>query len=107
MSAAGRIRRRTNACGRTIVQRGSPRPGHRPSPCEAPVPTLPQPDLAAYPQSMESAPTIESSYDVVVIGAGAGGLAAAGILARHGARVAVFEKHGKLGGYGQYFGKEP
>src|SRR5262249_6134308 len=46
-------------------------------------------------------------YDAVVIGAGMGGLAAANWLARAGLKVAVFEKHSKPGGYGQYFGKEP
>jgi len=48
-----------------------------------------------------------SQPDVVVIGAGVGGLAAAGYLAREGLRVAVLEKHSKPGGYMQYFGSEP
>ena len=48
-----------------------------------------------------------SQPDVVVIGAGVGGLAAAGYLAREGLRVAVCEKHSKAGGYMQYFGSEP
>lgn len=47
------------------------------------------------------------TIDFVVIGAGMAGLSAAARLAREGHSVAVFEKHGKLGGYAQYFGKEP
>ncbi|MBI3911489.1 MAG: NAD(P)/FAD-dependent oxidoreductase [Armatimonadetes bacterium] len=45
--------------------------------------------------------------DVVVIGSGVGGLTAGGYLARAGLRVALYEKHSKLGGYMQYFGTEP
>src|SRR5436305_9265597 len=56
---------------------------------------------------MELNPTIDPRYDAVVIGAGMGGLAAANWLSRAGLKVAVFEKHSKPGGYGQYFGKEP
>jgi prolycopene isomerase len=39
-----------------------------------------------------------SHYDVIVIGSGAGGASAAGILARHGRRVLVLEKNDKVGG---------
>jgi phytoene dehydrogenase-like protein len=45
--------------------------------------------------------------DFVVVGAGLAGLTAALALARAGHSVAVFEKHSKLGGYAQYFGKDP
>ena len=38
-------------------------------------------------------------YDVVVIGAGAGGLSSAATLAKNGLRVAVFEQHDKVGGF--------
>lgn len=47
------------------------------------------------------------NVDFVVVGAGMAGLAGAALIAREGATVAVFEKHSKLGGYAQYFGKEP
>jgi phytoene dehydrogenase-like protein len=47
------------------------------------------------------------TIDFVVVGAGMAGLAAAGVLARAGHRVAVFEKHSKLGGYAQHFGHDP
>ena len=47
------------------------------------------------------------TVDFIVIGAGMAGLSAAAKLAREGHSVALFEKHGKLGGYAQYFGKEP
>lgn len=39
------------------------------------------------------------SYDVVVIGAGGGGLAAAATLSLHGMKVLVIEQHDKVGGY--------
>lgn len=43
-------------------------------------------------------------YDVVVIGAGLGGLTAAGYLARfHGKKVLVLEQHSKPGGYAHMF----
>ncbi len=42
---------------------------------------------------------METDYDVVVIGAGVGGLAAAGLLAQSGLRVLVLERHSVVGGY--------
>lgn len=42
-------------------------------------------------------------YDVVIIGAGLGGLECASILGRHGLKVAVLEKHFQLGGCLQSF----
>ena len=38
-------------------------------------------------------------YDVIIIGAGAGGLSSGATLARKGLKVAVFEQHDKVGGY--------
>src|SRR5437868_15186271 len=55
---------------------------------------------------MEATVTIRPRYDAVVIGAGMGGMAAGGWLARQGLRVGLFEKHSKLGGYGQHFGRD-
>jgi all-trans-retinol 13,14-reductase len=42
---------------------------------------------------------VTEDYDVVVIGAGGGGLAAADILSQAGLKVALVEKHYKVGGY--------
>jgi phytoene dehydrogenase-like protein/acyl-CoA thioesterase FadM len=39
------------------------------------------------------------SYDVIVVGAGIGGLTAAGLLAKRGAKVLVVEQHDKPGGF--------
>ncbi|MBN1307030.1 MAG: FAD-dependent oxidoreductase [Chitinispirillaceae bacterium] len=46
-------------------------------------------------------------YDVVVIGSGIGGLTCGAFLARAGMRVAVFEKHAKIGGYAHSFTRGP
>jgi prolycopene isomerase len=47
------------------------------------------------------------TLDFLIVGGGLAGLTAGAALAREGRRVAVFEKHSKLGGYAQYFGHEP
>src|SRR5690606_33285358 len=44
---------------------------------------------------------MDTKWDVVVIGAGLGGLATAGLLAREGRRVLVLEQQAKPGGYAQ------
>ena len=43
------------------------------------------------------------SFDVVVVGAGLGGLAAAGVLARRGARVLIIDRHYVAGGNATIF----
>ncbi|MBF0315167.1 MAG: NAD(P)/FAD-dependent oxidoreductase [Oligoflexia bacterium] len=45
-------------------------------------------------------------YDVVVIGAGLGGMTVANILARSGKRVLLLEAHNKLGGFATYFRRD-
>jgi prolycopene isomerase len=47
--------------------------------------------------------TLEESWDVIVIGAGLGGLSAAARLARTGLRVLVLEQHVFAGGYAHHF----
>lgn len=47
------------------------------------------------------------TIDVLIVGGGFAGLTAGALLARGGRRVALFEKHSKLGGYAQYFGTPP
>jgi len=51
--------------------------------------------------------TSTETFDVVVIGAGGGGLSAAAFLARQGFNVAVLEKHYKVGGYMVNFSRGP
>ena len=43
------------------------------------------------------------SYDAIVVGSGLGGLSAAALLARHGRRVLIVERHDRLGGYAHAF----
>ena len=47
------------------------------------------------------------TIDFLVVGAGMAGLTAGAQLAQAGHKVAVFDKHSKLGGYAQYFGNDP
>jgi enediyne polyketide synthase len=42
---------------------------------------------------------IDNKYDVIVVGAGIGGLTAASLLTKHGVKVAVVEQHNKPGGF--------
>ncbi len=49
---------------------------------------------------------MENQYDVIVIGAGLGGLATGSLLAQQGRKVIVFEKHTKPGGYATNFERE-
>ena len=53
--------------------------------------------------NIKSKQEYSDSYDVVVIGAGNGGLAAAAELAIHGAKVILFEQHNLPGGFASSF----
>ncbi len=50
---------------------------------------------------------VADSFDLIVIGAGMGGLAAAGLAQASGLRVALLEAHTTLGGCAGYFGRGP
>ena len=55
--------------------------------------------LACAPEAVKTAIDAEKTYDVIVIGAGGGGLGAAARLSLAGKRVLVLEQHHKVGGY--------
>jgi len=46
-----------------------------------------------------SQPTLKKKYDVIIVGAGIGGLVCGAYLAKAGMKVLVVEKHDKVGGY--------
>ncbi len=55
-----------------------------------------------------STPQIQTgTYDVIVIGAGGGGLSAAAALSWAGKKVLVIERHSKVGGYMTNFQRGP
>jgi phytoene dehydrogenase-like protein len=54
-----------------------------------------------------AAPAAGERYDLVVVGGGMGGLAAAALARRQGLRVALLEAHTKLGGCAGYFDRGP
>jgi len=60
---------------------------------------LKQADPNPWPSPLQAARRSTDDADVVVVGAGIGGLTAAALLARAGARVLVFEQHDKPGGF--------
>jgi all-trans-retinol 13,14-reductase len=67
------------------------------------------PDPSATPRAGRPEPQAsrgDTSFDAVVIGAGAGGLTTACILAKEGRKVLVLEKHTRVGGYLQRFYRE-
>jgi phytoene dehydrogenase-like protein len=49
---------------------------------------------------------IDNTYDVIVVGAGLGGLTTGATLAKYGKRVLVIERHDKVGGYATAFTRE-
>ncbi|MBN2546460.1 MAG: FAD-dependent oxidoreductase [Spirochaetes bacterium] len=49
---------------------------------------------------------IDNTYDVIVVGAGLGGLTAGATLSKNGKKVLVIEKHDKVGGYATSFTRD-
>lgn len=49
---------------------------------------------------------MSNDFDVIIIGAGIGGLTCGAVLAKKGMRVAVCERHSKIGGYAQNFSRK-
>ncbi|MCG8569459.1 MAG: FAD-dependent oxidoreductase, partial [Spirochaetes bacterium] len=49
---------------------------------------------------------IENTYDVIIVGAGLGGLTTGATLAKEGKKVLILEKHDKVGGYATAFTRE-
>ncbi|MBX3039261.1 MAG: NAD(P)/FAD-dependent oxidoreductase [Bdellovibrionaceae bacterium] len=49
---------------------------------------------------------VNSKFDTAIIGSGLGGLIAGALLAKQGARVAVFEQHDKVGGFASHFKRQ-
>ena len=54
-------------------------------------------------QSFKKKPTLQKSYDSIIIGSGMGGLATAAILSKEGQKVLVLEKHYTAGGFTHVF----
>jgi len=49
---------------------------------------------------------LSTDYDAIVIGSGIGGLTCGALLAQKGLRVAVLERHSRIGGYAQEFSRD-
>ena len=54
-------------------------------------------------QSYKQNPTLESQYDVIVIGSGMSGLTTAALLSKEGKKVLVLERHYTAGGFTHVF----
>ena len=54
-------------------------------------------------QSYKQQPTLQETYDTIIIGSGMGGLATAAILAKEGQKVLVLERHYTAGGFTHVF----
>jgi hypothetical protein len=77
----------------------SPTPTTSPSPTPAPTTSpLPTPTTSPTPTVSPTPTSLESKYDIIVVGAGTGGIAAAIQSARLGAKVALLEETDWVGG---------